>query len=380
MIRRLVGTWALLVLVPWTAGPVGSLRHASSTSGPFRFDPAAVSFVSTSRGWALGRAGCFDCARLRTTWDGGRHWVALPPPGVSLSYDTPAGRRGVADLAFADGANGFLFGPALLVTHDGGRSWKRQPLPAVQTLAIGAGHGYALTQDQKHVIRLWRTAIGSDRWQELTLPTAVKPLPSSATGTIGLTVEGATLVLLQTGYTGPTGARVSRSMLGRLWVSRDSGARWRSRPVPCTGVDGGAALLGIARAHAAEWLIDCFSNEQSSQEQHTRHRLYRTTDAGVSWVRLADPTRSNLPVLLADNGAAHAFLATEGVRDALVGTFDGGRHWRRLLSSGGTFFGWADLRFLTAATGFVVGPTHYAPEHVYRTDDGGRTWRRLRVA
>jgi photosystem II stability/assembly factor-like uncharacterized protein len=41
--------------------------------------------------------------------------------------------------------------------------------------------------------------------------------------------------------------------------------------------------------------------------------------------------------------------------------------------------GWADLRFVTATTGFVVGPTHYAPEHIYRTDDGGRSWRILRI-
>jgi len=32
---------------------------------------------------------------------------------------------------------------------------------------------------------------------------------------------------------------------------------------------------------------------------------------------------------------------------------------------------------VTAETGFVVGPTHYWPEHLYRTDDGGRTWRLL---
>ena len=38
------------------------------------------------------------------------------------------------------------------------------------------------------------------------------------------------------------------------------------------------------------------------------------------------------------------------------------------------------LRFLTLTTGFVVGPTHYATEHVYRTDDAGRTWRILSIS
>jgi photosystem II stability/assembly factor-like uncharacterized protein len=31
---------------------------------------------------------------------------------------------------------------------------------------------------------------------------------------------------------------------------------------------------------------------------------------------------------------------------------------------------------VTARTGFVVGPA-YSPGHLYRTDDGGRTWRVL---
>jgi photosystem II stability/assembly factor-like uncharacterized protein len=149
--------------------------------------------------------------------------------------------------------------------------------------------------------------------------------------------------------------------------------------VPCTPAEGGATVVALSRAHPDTSIVDCFDNEQSSQEQNTQHHLYRTTNAGNSWTRMRDPTRHNLPATLADNGATHVFLATEGVRDTLVGSFDGGRHWQPLLVSGGSFFGWADLRFVTATTGFVVGPTHYAPEHIYRTDDGGRSWRILRI-
>lgn len=50
-----------------------------------------------------------------------------------------------------------------------------------------------------------------------------------------------------------------------------------------------------------------------------------------------------------------------------------------VLRSGGSFGGWADLGFVSVSVGFVVGPTHYAPEHLYRTQDGGRTWRVVRV-
>jgi photosystem II stability/assembly factor-like uncharacterized protein len=43
---------------------------------------------------------------------------------------------------------------------------------------------------------------------------------------------------------------------------------------------------------------------------------------------------------------------------------------------------WADLYFVDALTGFVVGPGngYNNTDHVYRTDDGGRTWRVLQFA
>jgi photosystem II stability/assembly factor-like uncharacterized protein len=158
-------------------------------------------------------------------------------------------------------------------------------------------------------------------------------------------------------------------------MSTDGGSRWVKRPVPCAPADGGAALVSIALDHPKAWLLDCYDNEQSSQAQETQHHLYGSANAGASWVRLGDPSHNGVPALLADNGSGHAFLTTEsGAGDRLVGTFDGARNWSTLFASGGAFFGWADLQFVSASTGFVVGPTHYAPEHLYRTDDGGRTW------
>jgi photosystem II stability/assembly factor-like uncharacterized protein len=352
----------------------------SSAGGPTGFQPAAVSFVSPGQGWVLGRTGCSDCAGLRETRDGGAHWTALPAPPTPVGYYTTGAASGVRDLAFADTSDGFLFGPWLLATYDGGRSWARQPLPPVQALAVAAGHAYALTQVRPGApFRAWRTIIGARRWTRLPLPAgyAAPRLGGSDYGTLLLSAEGHTVVLLQAGF---HGHGLTSGQAGRLWASGDEGASWQARPVPCTPADGGAAVLGIALGHTGSWLIDCYDDQQSSQEQNTRHHLYGTSDAGLSWVRLPDPTRHNLPELLADNGAGRAFLATEGVGDTLQGTLDGGLHWRTMIRSGGSFFGWADLRFLAPATGFVVGPTHYAPEHVYRTDDGGRTWRILPVS
>ena len=58
-----------------------------------------------------------------------------------------------------------------------------------------------------------------------------------------------------------------------------------------------------------------------------------------------------------------------------MATNDGGVDWALRLTIGGDEYGWGDLSFVTPSTGFVVGPTHYAPEDLYRTDDGGATWK-----
>jgi len=365
-------------------GVLGSAGGAAATTGirsssvkALGFEPAAVSFISPTKGWVLGRAGCSDCAALRVTMDGGRHWDQLPSPRVPLWYYN-ARPDAVRDVTFGDAANGFVFAPGLRSTHDRGRSWRRQSLPPVWQLSIGAGSAFALTRaGSDGRFALWRTPIEQDRWTRLPVPAAAVS-PSSSVYAVVLAVEGAEVVLLKPGFTGPSVAR-PRNMVGRIWASSDSGRSWRSHAVPCTARDGGAALLAIALGHPHTWLLDCFDNKQSSQAQNTQHHLYRSADAGASWARVSDPTRHNDPALLADNGAGHAVLATVGGGgDTLVASFDSGRHWRLLLRSGGGFFGWADLRFLTAKTGFVVGPTHYAPEHLYRTDDGGRSWRILR--
>lgn len=357
----------------WHLPQLARTGRPAGVGTPARFEPAAVSFVSAARGRVLGHGGCQSCAALRVTGDGGAHWSALPAPPVPLGpYRGSA--SAVTDISFTDQANGFLYGPGLLATHDGGRSWIRQPLPPVQALSIGAGHAYALTRDGGP-LSLWRTVIGSGPWARLPLPPGAGRPSNWGNGT-QLDAEGGTLVLLRPGFPSQT---VTPGQAGQLWVSLTNGTGWQARPVPClTPHGGGAAVLSIARGHPDAWLLDCFNNEQSAQEQNTQHHLYGTADGGLSWVRLPDPTRHNMPVMLADNGSGHAFLATEGGFDTLVGTLDYGRHWHPVLRDGGSFFGWAGLAFVTAETGFVVGPTHYAPEHLYRTDDGGRTWRALR--
>jgi hypothetical protein len=364
-------------------------RSAGLTSAArARFDPIAASFVTASIGWVLGDTDwapgappCQRCAGLLHTSDGGRSWRALPaPPAPIGANDGPAGA--VTDVTFANAEDGFLYGPLLLSSHDGGRSWTRVNLPPVQELVLGRGYAYAVTGAPfTPATGLWRTAIGSSRWTRLRLPAHSQHLMAGQTGGLQLEADGGTLALLQQGE---SSVGATAAMAGRLWTSTDGGTSWQGRRVPCQPpADGGADVMSMALGHPDAWLLDCFDNEQSSQEQDTQHHLYGSADGGLSWVRLPDPTAHNEPALLADNGSGHAFLATEGTFDYLVGTLDGGLHWQVLIRSGGSFSGWADLGFVTTDTGFVVGPADpydsITPGHLYRTDDAGHTWQVMRL-
>jgi len=155
---------------------------------------------------------------------------------VQLPFRHP--RSGdVGDITFADSRNGFLFGPALLVSHNGGESWRREALPPVQALGIGAGYAFVLTQrGTQGRVRLWRARIGHDRWSPLSLPKdAAAPQTFSDTSSVQLAVEGKTVLLLQPGDMGP-----EPTHFGRLWASNDSGVHWLTRTTPCKQGDGGA--------------------------------------------------------------------------------------------------------------------------------------------
>jgi photosystem II stability/assembly factor-like uncharacterized protein len=341
----------------------------SSTAAPTGFEPMGSSFVNVEQGWVLGASGCQSCPGLDVTNDGGTSWQSLPVPPVQLSWPSSEPNE-VSNLYFVNIDDGFLFGPGFEMTTNGGHTWSRVHIPSVTQVAAADGSVFALSEtDSETGGSLWRALIGSSTWLPVVMP--------ESTGQFELEAQGSTLLLLQTGFSGPD---PSEGQLGALWISTDAGFEWLPRPVPCTVSDGGAAIVSIALGHPAAWLVDCYDNEQSSQAQNTQHHLYGTSNAGETWVRLADPSHTGAPVLLADNGSEHAFLATEsGGPNLLFGTMDSGLTWSQVLQSGAGFSGWADLQFVDASTGFIVGPTHYGASHLYRTEDAGLTWIALQI-
>lgn len=338
---------------------------------PAGFVVVAASFVSADQGWAMGSTGCGGCVGVAHTGDGGRTWSYLPPPPTTLWWysDRPSA---VTDIDFANASDGYLFGPGLYATSDSGRTWSDQRLTGIASLTVDGSYVYALTGYNDSVPdRLYRSTLGTSTWEQVPLPD-----PSGPGRYLETASAGADLVLLEAGA---DNVGITPDQVGRIWVSSDRGADWQPRPNPCTVADGGAAVLSVAYGHPNGWLVDCFANQQSSQEQDTEQHLYGSSDGGRTWVRLGDPPQHDAPVLLADNGAGHAFLATIGATDRLNGTLDGGQSWPVTIRDDGSFSGWADLTFVSQSTGFFVGPTHVLTGHLYRTTNGGQTWTPLAV-
>jgi photosystem II stability/assembly factor-like uncharacterized protein len=400
-VRRLVPFGLLAVLTPLTAAGLGyALAQAPQTQNARpahnieashghrvsttvlpdhgTFEPSGVTFIDTQKGWVLGQDGCLSCAALRVTDDGGSSWAPLPALPVPLGFDHPT-PTSITNVYFANGRDGYLFGPGLETTDDGGHTWRHQALPPVLQLTGGDGYVYAVAQRAfSDSFTLWSEVAGSKAWTQRVLPPTEAPATFTTQPAPQLAVEGTTLLLLWPGFTGPQGFGAPLS-LGSIWMSTDGGSSWVRRSDPCTASDDGAAVATIALGHPSDWLVDCFDDEQSQQAQVTQHHLYGTADDGATWVRLADPSHTGGPGLMADNGSGHAFLTTNGDSDEMDASFDGAEHWATLFSSGGSFSGWSGLQFVNASIGFVVAPSPSTPSHLYRTTDGGVTWSVLDV-
>lgn len=332
--------------------------------------PVAAGFVTATDGWALVPGRCRSCLRVLHTVDAGRHWALLGHPRLPLRPWNVY--QGSLDLAFVDHRDGYVVADGscgdtcVTVSRDGGRTWHRRHLAPVRQLVTTGRYAYLLTGGRHRRPELWRSERGG-RLTRVHLPLG---RPRSSRRDVDLAAFHQSLALTR-------GTFLPGGPSGGLWTSPDGGARWTRRPVPCRRPIDSAAAVTVALNNPDALLLDCFNELQSQQATFTRHHLFASGDDGRTWTRRPDPSDAGYPVLLADNGAGHAFLATVGGADALDETLDGGTHWRQGVLGHGGFEGWADLRFLTADTGFVLGPTQDQPSRLDRTLDGGRTWQRL---
>jgi photosystem II stability/assembly factor-like uncharacterized protein len=113
--------------------------------------------------------------------------------------------------------------------------------------------------------------------------------------------------------------------------------------------------------------------------------VFRTAGVGSGWQRLGRPPLAGGPAGLSAGSDRAIVIAASSGASELYRSADGGRTWQTALVERDGGAGWADLGFTTAIDGVVIhgpairdGEGDGRPGQLLLTDDGGRTWRRVR--
>jgi photosystem II stability/assembly factor-like uncharacterized protein len=293
-------------------------------------------------------------------------------------------------IAFGDGQHGWAGGRGgLLGTADGGRTWRREaggPVLALQ--ALGGRTAWALAPRS-----VLRTTDGAT-WTRHAAPVLAALAPISARAAfaidrggvlrrtsdgVGWPVQaGAPPRLQALCFASPTRGWVARG--GTVWRTRDGGGRWTpSRLLPTRQ---GFPFPQLGCRGSDVWAIF----HQGAAAGTEGYRVLRSLDGGSTWrAVLATPAQSRLPSISNYSGPLSVL---GGGRAVLVGrcdpcgrqptvtivrTADGGGTFSRNTPLGG-FFPY-DVSFVDARHGWLLTGSHARIGLVWRTSDGGRTWR-----
>jgi photosystem II stability/assembly factor-like uncharacterized protein len=387
-VTAVVAAVALLVL-PSAGGPRGMVADptppAAPTTGPSPVAPAAVpsegpvpagftatdlSFVSVTRGWALGTAPCTTapCTSLLRTDDGGATWSGGPAPKAYLRDGSTdcAKLPCVTGIRFADGLHGYSYGGALFTTADGGTTWTREAAPYVE----------ALEHSGDDALRVVRTSNGCPPG----CPYAVERAPVGSTSWVRASTPallGNAAHLLRQGddaylFLAKNPAGGAPDAHPQVVVSHDRGRTWTGRPDPCgpVGQDDPAETDAADAATAPDGTLVVLCRARAAGGPAT---LRVSTDRGATFGPALALPAGTAAYAVAAASLDHLVVRTSrGSVAELVRTGDGGRTFTTVVRTAE-----ADapsrgfLAFTTADVGTWNDPRGAL---VWRTMDAGASW------
>jgi photosystem II stability/assembly factor-like uncharacterized protein len=277
--------------VSTTAAASNVQSYTTAGAVPTAFQPSSFTAITVFNWWLLGTAPCggHSCTTVVETVNGGSSFTRIPAPPTTE----------VSNLRFADGSNGYAYGPQLWSTHNGGASWTQLPIGGeVDSLAIADGYVYAIVVSHGRA-SLMRSAVSADDW------TALSGLGHGYLS--GLWIQGPTVVV-QSG--------------DRLFISNDQGNHFaRKRGVRNAGdcsFDGGPQALwalcsrGMApdeillssdsgstfrtATQVPDGPLGTFAASGATAVVSTQGPLYRTTNGGASWAPVTVQAAPGAPV------------------------------------------------------------------------------------
>ena len=362
--RVSIGRAAVLAALSAVLVALGAVSaSAQPVSGnpppPKGFEASSVSFFSAQTGFVLGTRRCSELpckALLRKTVNGGKTWIAVPAPPVSLV--APSNGPPLSDVStvrFENASDGWLFNPGLWATTNGGARWRRVSLPG-QVIALAASDGivFAATEPVNGgtgQARLYQSKVGSSTWTRVA----------------GVAPAGALTV---------SGHSVWAGVAPTMSTSTDSGKHWSKLSFSCPPNLPDATVL--AAASPADVALDCTNPSvpvpgsgpkavyTSANGGRTFHLAGHPGHSGNAGLIAMPPGHPQVITLTASNGASYLYRSADSGKTWQMATyFDGG-------------LGFRDLAYASATTGYLI---HYGGSLVIaygkglmKTTNAGASW------
>jgi len=324
---------------------------------------------------------------MRKTTDGGLQWFPVPaPPATPVTWADVPPHGGVAQVRFADAANGWAFGPDLWVTHDGGASWRQLSTGGLMVTSLEAANGRAVAVfTGATTFQVYTSVVGSDAWQPV--PGAAGP----AQGAVAeedrnpqVAIEGSAAVVSSSGSyeTDASGGGVLLS------GPADGSAPWQRLPVPCQP---DLELDMPVAAVPGKLVLGCGGDDAAGQSQKY---VYVSADGGQRWQATGpDPDAwSELPQpgFLGDIAVTPAgAIVASGDREVYF-SWDNGATWHTppALAAAVYLGGDADqvvVGMTTSEQGFALPGTveiglARGSSWIWMTYDAGSTWTRVPIS
>jgi photosystem II stability/assembly factor-like uncharacterized protein len=376
----------------FAASLAGLAAPAGATLGSGDESPQQLSMLTPSLGFGLFETGggAMCTAFVARTRNGARSFQ----PAVEVQSWQCGGAWPDDEMAFDGHGDGFVWGNGLYVTHDGGRVWRRlheagdvlqvtTVARSVWAIEAVCGTSHAATCP----MRVLRSPNGGRTWGRA---------PSQPKGAVGWpwSVDGQQPESWLVRASAATAFVVSHPVVTDvgaaeqvpLFVTDDGGRSWVRRSIPCAA---GTQNVSLDAAPTGSLVAVCASGESSGSQTKSTST---SGDEGRTWnVQLAcqgpgapaHVDRAAAPLCngyLGEVVALTGKLAFEtGDRSPLNVTHNGGRSWTSLTKVGDTSGEPAEVQFLDARHGVVLGQSTTGAVTVWHTSDAGAHWRAARV-
>lgn len=345
-----------------------------------------LTWLSENMGWALAAAPCGHvlCPRIARTDDGGRRWTELPDPPAHLSGPACSHLPCVDQVRFATSKIGYLFGPSLFITHDGGLTWTHVTNPQVESLEPGRGavvrivyHHSGCPGPCDRVVE--GAPVGSNRWRVL-----LAAVPTGAAGpeeAVNARVIPAGSQAIYIAVYGNLANGANASQHTAIYRSLNAGHSWVRLADPCGGSDTHERDAIDVAAASGGYLAALCASRYTQQASH--YSVITSGNAGTTWgARHPVPASAQFPDLIAA-ASPNKLLITNSLGGGsgpytyrLMLSMDGGKEWSTVISDPEQLDANAPSAGYVGFQGSLVGRWIGYPRAIWTTTDGGHHWTR----